>query len=513
MNLFSISKIARSLAIFTLTLFVLGSCEKKENTIGSGFLDGEKFGSGIYRSTKINAYTKENEKIRTSGTSVNLIGAYQDVIFGMTKSSFGIQVSLSKEDPDFGTNPIVDSVVLTMPYLGREVGDSIMDYNTDSIFGNNSIPMSFKISQLTKFLHPDSAYYSTIDLPTSDEIFNNPAFVFSPDSIVLTHLDTTDTGADTTIVSKIAASFRQKLDNNFFQQNILDLEGSHLLESNSNFITNHINGFVFETESTDGAIYTFNMFKNTSLMIYYKNDDKDVKGNPLPQQEFELDFSNILSRVNKYEFDRSAADPSLITQLTPGYDGTQGSDFLYIQGMSGLESNVELFTDKVQLDTLREENWLINRAELVYRVSDDNGNAVAPPFRLMLANSDSLDVAGSDYRIIDYIIEPASFDGYLRSDATILTDNTEKRYYKFRITNHVSAILDGEVQYDEKGDVILDDDNKPIVKYDDNINYKINLISFSGSTSVSRAKIHGTNNTIDKSKNLFLEIHYSKKDL
>ena len=504
MNLFSISKIARSLAIFTLALFVLGSCEKKENTIGSGFLDGEKFGSGIYRKAKIIAYTKENEKIRTSGTSVNLIGAYQDVSFGMTKSSFGIQVSLSKEDPSFGTNPIVDSVVLTMPYLGKEV-DGKMDYDTDSIFGNKNIPMSFKISQLIEFLHPDSTFYSTVDLPTSDEIFNNPAFIFSPDSIILTRLDTTDTGADTTIVSKIVASFRQKLDNNYFQQNILDLEGSHLLESNSNFITNHINGFVFETESIDGAIYTFNMFKNTSLMIYYKNDDKDVKGKPLPQQEYELKFSNKLSRVNKYEFDRSAADPSLITQLAPGYDDTQGADILYIQGMSGLESAVKLFTDKVQLDTLREENWMINRAELVYRVSDDNGNAVAPPFRLMMANSDSLDVEGSDFRIIDYSIDPASFDGYLRSDATILADNTEKRYYKFRITNHISAILDGEIKMNDNGDYE--------VIYDDKTNYEIRLISFSGSTSVSRAKIYGTNNTIDKTKNLFLEIHYSKKDL
>ena len=506
MNSFSISKIARSLAIFTISLLVLGSCEKKVSTIGSGFHDGNKFGSGIYRSAEIIAYTTEKEKIITSRTGVNLVGAYQDPNFGMIKSKFGIQVALSEENPDFGTNPIVDSVILTMPYLGREVGDSIMVYDTDSIYGKKDIPMSLKISQLTEFLHPDSTFYSTIDLPTSEEIYNNPSFTFSADSIALTHIDTTDAGVDTLIVTKIPAAFREDLskNNDYFQRNILDLGGSALLATNANFIKNHINGFVFETESTDGAVYSFNMFSRTSLIIYYKNDDVDIKGNPLPQQKFQLYFDKNLSRVNGYEFDKSMADPSLVAQLDPGFDTTTGSDIIYLQGLGGLEANIKLFTDELQLDTLRYQGWLINRAELVYRVSDDNGDVVAPPFRLMMANSDSLNVPGSDFRIIDYIYEPSAFDGFLNSDATILADS-EKRYYKFRITNHVSAILDGEIQMNDKGDYE--------VIYDDATNYVIKLVSFSGSESVSRVKLNSSNNTMDPTKNLFLEIHYSKKDL
>jgi hypothetical protein len=507
MNSFSISKIARSLAIFTITLFVLGSCEKKESTIGSGFLDGEKFGSGIYRNTKIIAYTKEKENVITSGTGLNLIGAYKDPNFGMIKSSFGIQLALSEEDPDFGTNAKIDSVVLTMPYLGRVQGDSLIVYDTDSIYGKKDIPMSFKISQLSGFLHPDSTFYSDIKLKKSVEIYNNPSFTFSPDSIILTRLDTTDTGADTTIVSKIPAAFREKLDEKYFQTNIIDLNkdgnSSPLLYTNTNFITNHINGFVFETESTDGAVYSFNMFNKTSLIIYYKNDDLDEDGKPLPQQKYQLLFNKKLTRVNSYEFDKSSADASLIAQIDPGYDTTVGSDIIYLQGMSGLQANIKLFTDSMQLDTLRRQGWLINRAELVYRVSDDNGNVVAPPFRLMMGNSDSLKVAGADYRMIDYLYEPVAFDGYLNNDATMLSGGVEKRYYKFRITNHIANILDGEIIMNDKGEYE--------VVYDDTKNYVIKLVSFSGSESVSRVKINSSNNTMDPAKNLFLEIHYSKK--
>ena len=504
MNSFSISKIARDLAIFTITLFVLGSCEKKANNIGAGFHDGQRFDSGIYRETQILAYTVEKEKIVTSGAPVNLIGAFQEAVtspiqssLGMIKSSFGIQFALSEESPNFGTNPVVDSVILTMPYLGRSVGDSTIVYDTDSIYGNKNLPMSFKISRLTKLFYPDSTYYHDTELPTSDVIFDKSDYVFNGDSISLTYIDTTDAGIDTLLRYKIPASFREKLDNNFFQTEILDMQGDPFLATNLNFITNHINGLVFETESNDGAVYTFNMFKNTSLVIYYKNDDSDYNS-------FPLIFNNALSRVNKYEFDRSSADASLITQINPIYDTTQGSDYIYLQGMSGLEAKIKLFTDDIQLDTLRAQNWIVNRAELVYRVSDDNGNVTAPPFRLIMVNNDSLSVPGSDYRIIDYVYEPTAFDGYLNSDATILS-NSEKRFYKFRITNHVSAILDGELKMNDEGEYV--------VTYDDATNYVIKLISYSGNESVSRVKLNSSNNTMNPTENLFLEIHYSKKDI
>ena len=507
MNSFSISKVARKLAIFSIMLLVLGSCKKKENSIGSGFHNGDYFASGIYRSTKINAYTTQKDTIITSKKNLNLVGAYEDPKFGMIKSKFGIQVALSVEDPDFGKNPIIDSVILTMPYLGRADTDSTVTFNTDSIYGNKDVPMKLQISELTKFLNPDSTYYSSTELPTSNagDIYDG-MLQFSTDSIILCHRDTTSAGEDTTICNKIPPALRLKLDNDYFQNKILDQQGTANLLTNVMFISEYMNGLVFETDKKDGAIYSFNMLKNTTLSIYYHNNDTpilDGDSKPFKSERFNLMFSSKLSRVNNYEFDKSSADPSLVNQLSPGYDTTNGSDILFIQGMSGIEANVELFTDSLQLQALRDSSWLINRAELVYRVSEDNGDEIGPPFRLMMANRDSLELSSeADYRMIDFVVEPAAFDGYLRSDATILS-NSEKRYYKFRITNFVAAILDGELETDENG-------NTKVI-YDDKNNYVIKLLSTSGSEGVSRVMLNGTN-TGDISKNLFLEIHYSKKD-
>jgi len=516
MNLFSISKIARNLAIFSITLLALGSCKKEVTSVGSGFHDGDKFGSGIYRDAKMIAYTTQKDSIVTSGKSLSLIGAYKDPIFGSIKSKFGIQIALSEEDPDFGTTPEVDSVILTMPYLGRADSDSTVTFNTDSIYGNRLVPMNLKIYQLDGFLDPEETFYSDTKLPpiAGDNNVYEGIFKFSPDSIVLVHHDTTSVGKDTTIYNKIPPALRLKLKKDFFQSEILDLGGTGNLATNDNFIKNHINGLVFETTNTDGAIYSFNMFKETSLTIYYHNSDSpilDGDTKPFKSEKYNLNFSTKLTRVNSYLFDQSTADASLTAQLSPGHDTTNGSDFVFIQGMSGIQADVKLFTDSIQLDTLRKEGWLINRAELVYKVSDDNNKgiaAAAPPFRLMMANRDSLNVPGSDYRMIDYVLEPVAFDGNLNSDRTIF-GGAEKRYYKFRITNFVSAILDGEIQYDENGDIILDDKGKPVVKYDNTTNYVIKLTSFLGSESVSRVKLNGSDNPTD---HLFLEIHYSKKD-
>ena len=507
MNRYSISKIARALAIFTISLFVLESCKKELSTIGSEFLKDEMFGTGIFRSVSMKAFTTEDNTVVTSKSVHNLLGSYQDPIFGMVRSTFGIQLSLSVDAPDFGTNPIIDSVILTMPYLGRSIGDSIINYETDSIYGNRTIPMQIKISEMIKFLHPDSTYYSNIEIPAGPQIYENLNFVSNLDSLTLLRDELDEDGKDTTIVTKIPAAFRVPLDNTYFQEKILNQQGTSVLADNANFIP-YMNGLLYSTTSTDGAVYTFDMYNGTSLMIYYKNEDKDEDGDPLPQQTYSLLFESTFARVNKYEFDRTNADASLLAQL--GGDTLEGSDAIYLQGMSGLEGNVKLFTDEDQLKALRDSNWLINQADLVYRVSYDNGDAVAPPYRLLMANVDSLVVG--DYRLIDQVVEPIAYDGALRSDQTILGGG-ETRYYKFRITNHVAAILDGELVLNSEGNPTFDEDGNPIIVYDDSKNYGIKLIALTGKESPSRVKLNSNKKPISSpdAKNLFLEIKYSTK--
>lgn len=464
-------------SISVLLLFFFFSCEKQEYSVGTNFLDGEKFGAGIYRDAKIISYTTRREKIVTSSSTKNLLGAYKDAIFGTTIASFGIQLDLEKTEPDFGKNAKVDSVVLTMPYLGRVESEEI-NYDTDSIYGNKNTAMSIKIFELDKLLIPDSLYYSNVDLMTKGSpLYETSNFVANFDSISVGD-------------KKIPAAFRVKLDKNFFQSLILDNQGNVELADNGNFIK-AFNGLAFTTTSTDGAIYTFDMYSpSTSLVIYYKNEDVDAEGKSLGTQEFELIFNNRLSRVNKYEFDLSTiTDPNSTLASQLAGDTLNGVDAIFIQGISGLEGTLKLFADSDQLKALRDSNWVINEASLVYRVSDDNGNAVAPPFSLYMYNRDAKDT--ENFKIIDDL-QQVSFGGLLNKDPRILSG--EDRYYKFRITTHVHKLLNGDI---ENGKIVYEP------------NYAIKIVPFSSSQSVARVKING-----DKAlkNNLFLEIRHSKKD-
>lgn len=494
MNSFSINKIASILAIFTITLFLLEGCKKKETTIGSDFLDSQKFNSGTYRDTQIKSFTTQRKETATSNVSHNLVGVYSDPIFGTIKSSFGIQVILSEEDPDFGTSPIIDSVVLTMPFINEGTD------TTHIVYGDLSKSMTLEISQLQDLYHPDTTYYSDIVFSHNPAFSIIPNFEYSPDSLTLGD------------GSKIGPAFITKLDDSFFQTNVLDQGGTSSLVNNSNFL-HYFYGLHFEVTENDGHLIPFEMTNGASLILYYKNSDKDSKGDPLPQQNFELEFSTKVSRINSYNIDETTiSDPSSTLLAQIGGDTLDGAETMYLQGMSGLEGNIKLFTNTDQLNSLRDSSWLINDAQLVYRVTDNNGSGdgIAPPFKLLMANRDTIDANnGGDYRLIDNVVEPILFGGSLQTSQTILDVNKEKRYYKFKITNHVASILDGEYEYDDNGEKKLDENGNSIFKYNEENNFPIKLIPLSGSESPSRVEVYGNKNSDDKK--LFLEIHYSKK--
>ncbi len=59
------------------------------------------------------------------------IGAFSEPVFGGQKVSYFTQVRLSSYNPDFGKNPVVDSVVLTLKPLYETASDSLKTTTTE----------------------------------------------------------------------------------------------------------------------------------------------------------------------------------------------------------------------------------------------------------------------------------------------------------------------------------------------------------------------------------------------
>src|SRR5690606_19790146 len=107
-------------ATFFIGLFLLWSCRKEETTIGDT-LQGEGLDVIKTDTFSLNTYTAVLDSMESDETAVNLLGYYNDPVFGSVDCGFVTQIRLSSSNPSFSANPgevIVDSVVLALAYTG-----------------------------------------------------------------------------------------------------------------------------------------------------------------------------------------------------------------------------------------------------------------------------------------------------------------------------------------------------------------------------------------------------------
>ena len=101
-----------------LSVFLFGglmvSCNSDADDLGKNLFDGNSV-TGNQVSYDLVAYNINNgDAVRADSYALQrvILGAFTEGHFGTQKSAYVTQVRLSKYAPDFGTNPVVDSVVL-----------------------------------------------------------------------------------------------------------------------------------------------------------------------------------------------------------------------------------------------------------------------------------------------------------------------------------------------------------------------------------------------------------------
>jgi hypothetical protein len=98
--------------------------------------------------------TESVDSVRTDETLSLILGEIDDSDFGNNRSSFYSQILLTDNNTDLGTNPIVDSVVMSYTYSGY-YGDDVADFT------------SIDVLVLQDDIYKDSVYYSTsYQIPT-----------------------------------------------------------------------------------------------------------------------------------------------------------------------------------------------------------------------------------------------------------------------------------------------------------------------------------------------------------
>lgn len=324
-----------------------------------------------------------------NGALLNLLGSYVDPVFGKTTASFLTQFILSKNAPDFGTNALLDSVVLILDYQGF-YGDVSPATGAQQI----------KVYELTSSIEKSKSYYTS----------------FNP----LPYIEETTFIADYTTVPNPVDTIPLRVPLNVsFGQRFFDPSNSSNLTDNAGllsffkglYITTH-NPFQNEGE---GAILYFNLLNGASKIRFYFHNTNGPS-------TFDLIINNDCARINVFQHDYSLS-PGIINQLT---DPTLGQSKIYVQSMAGLKS-------KITFPSL--EQWIdsmpigINKAELEFSVLENSIDKYQPPSKLLLVALDEngkLMSTNAEFIGINYLIGEY---------------NTVSQKYRFNIFRYIQQVL------------------------------------------------------------------------
>lgn len=181
---------------------------------------------------------------------------------------------------------------------------------------------------------------------------------------------------------------------------------------------------------------------DAAITIYYTNTiltaetDTDLNGDgdtddidvPVRTKQTKA-YSLTGTKTSQYIRDYSGSLANINDRfLNP--DKINGEDRLYIQGAAGSISILELFRG-VNLDSIRDQNWLINEARITLYVDNDVVQEKVPEVLYLYKFDDNT-------QILDAFTEVQSvgLGGVLERD-----EDNKPIKYKFSITDYISEVL------------------------------------------------------------------------
>jgi len=392
------------LAIIILTIT---SCEK-ENNLGIEVLPKEDLITvkSVILKDDISSFTFNEDLIETDEPTRSLLGSLNESTFGVSEINFAAQFRL-QFFPDFGGNPVADSVKLILRYR--------------IVYGDTITPQTFRVFELESPLDIDADYTQDVDLKSMASDFLLGEIQYIPQI-------TTDS-LETQLYQQI---IRIPLDISLAEK-IVHADSSQLI--NNEVFLEFFKGLYIETEkqSNEGCTIlsldalTSDNILGSGLVVYYKND---TLRSIIEEDESVVDSSFFMpilisensARVNSIIHDYSGTpfEENLNSELVE-------DSLIYVQATGGLRSRILIDDLTTWKDSI---NTAINKAELIFQIdtiASDIHN-FAPPTQLLFT---IVDEDGKEFLPIDYVFSPDYYGGGLRSDYT----------YHFNITQHLQEII------------------------------------------------------------------------
>ncbi len=397
--------------ISTLFLFAfIFACQEDFSEVGTDIVGQVNFDTREVDDLSVTAFSRSfSQGVQTNALPVGALGFYRDNVYGTTNARVLTQLMISRDNPDFGDNTVIDSVILTLPYFSTILdtdADGNSTFELDSIFGGGPMRLTgFRSDFFLNDLDPDSGFedpaiYTSDQLEgfsgiEGDILFDIQNFVPDDRQIVLTAFQEPGDSDSGEAVSRIPPALRIPLDNDYWEQEILNREGDDVL-LNQNSFNNFFRGLYLRIEPVSGnGNYILFDYSEADITIFYNFEGID---DSTPAGEADDQFGDIMFNLTGgvqlvgYQNDFNTN----IIQDIANADDVNGEENLYLKGGDGSIALIDLFGPDLdgngvadQLEVLRECNIIINEANLTFFVDQEEiaaGSGEDEPERIFIYN-------------------------------------------------------------------------------------------------------------------------------
>ena len=383
--------------LWCILIFV--GCKKPDSSIGLG-LQPESDMLNLYHSDTLtlDMVTVREDSLETARLSTAVLGRVFTPRIGWTTAGFATQLRLSAPGINFGSNPQVDSVFLSLRFTGDTYGQ----------LSNQSM----LVQQLADSLSYDSSYYSNFSPEVTHDILNDgsqgPVSINPSEDLII--------GEDT-IVSQIRLTINPSLG-----QTILDQDTS-VFQDNESWL-NFFPGIVVSTMGDGVGAAGIDISSGLSLMRLHYHNDSDTLF-------YDFIISPLSARVSMFEQDYVG---ELAYLNTPPSDTAfvAGDNSLYVMSGSGLKIQLRIpFLNSIN-DSLGLER-AVQKAELILPVDESFFDSRYPPHEQLFILTENPE--GTSISTPDQASLGINIDGYY--------DFSAKEYH-FNISRTIQQLLNRE---------------------------------------------------------------------
>jgi hypothetical protein len=380
-----------------LTCIFLSSCKNQSSEIGLDLLDN-LVGTDFMDTVTIEAYSVLEDTINTTNTSANILGHISDPIFGNSEAGIYTQFALSGSAVNFGENPILDSVVLTLQLSGY--------------YGDTNSKVDIRVHELTESLNSETKYFqaSTAAYNPTTLNYSTNGYTIRPNTTIV---------IDTGIYN---AHLRIRLTQQFGQYLL-----NHQDELN-NDLPSFLKGFYLEAVGHTGPrgymLITSMTSALSGITLYYHNNRET-------NMHYTFSCNDNCVRFTHIDHDYSASNNSDFVQEVLQGQQQLGRKVLFIQGGGGVKTRIT-FPNLEKSFEKYNQRVAIHKAELVITNVDPQERYLIQPSNLTLQGISKSD---SSIRFLpddDYYTSVAYYGG---------TYNSSTREYRFRITQYIQQLI------------------------------------------------------------------------